>query len=160
MDEKKFEAKFWEHLKSDRTVMLGLAGQDAGHTRPMTAQVDDEIPGVVWFFTSVDNAIAQRAARPQPAIFAFSSKGNDLFASVGGTVVADLDRAVVERLWNPFAAAWYEGGKDDPKLMLLRFEPDHAEIWLNEYSLVAGLKMLIGRDPKKDYKDKVAKVDL
>ena len=67
---------------------------------------------------------------------------------------------IIDRLWNPFVAAWYEGGKDDPKLALLRFDTEGAEIWLNENSLLAGVKMLFGVDPKKDYQDKVANVDL
>ena len=45
-------------------------------------------------------------------------------------------------------------------LAAVRFTPAEAEIWLNEHSLVAGLKLLMGRDPKQDYDDKVAKVDL
>ena len=57
-------------------------------------------------------------------------------------------------------AAWYEGGKDDPKLALLRMDPQQAEIWIDASSLVAGIKMLLGADPKKDYTDKVAKVNL
>ena len=63
-------------------------------------------------------------------------------------------------LWNPYIAAWFEGGKDDPKLALLRFDAEKAEIWLNENSLFAGVKMLLGADPKQDYKDKVAEVSL
>jgi hypothetical protein len=70
------------------------------------------------------------------------------------------DRAVIDRLWNRFIAAWFKGGKDDPKLALLRFDAERAEIWIDASSLVAGIKMLFGADPKKDYKDKVAEVEL
>ena len=77
-----------------------------------------------------------------------------------GSVSLDNDRAVIDRLWNRFVAAWYEGGKDDPKLALLRFDAERAEIWLDASSLVAGIKLLLGADPKEDYKDKVAEVDL
>ena len=102
----------------------------------------------------------QRAlSQNRRAIAAFSSKGHDLFASVKGNLSVHTDRAVVERLWNPFVAAWYEG-KDDPKLALLRLDAEHAEIWLNEQSLLAGVKMLLGVDPKEDYHDKVAEVNL
>ena len=66
---------------------------------------------------------------------------------------------MIERLWNPFVAAWYDG-KDDPKLALLRFDAERAEIWENASSLVAGLKLLLGADPKRGYRDKVAQVDL
>ena len=69
------------------------------------------------------------------------------------------DHALVQR-WNRFVAAWFEGGKDDPKLALLRLDAERAEIWVDASSLVAGIKLLLGVDPKKDYKDKVAKVAL
>jgi general stress protein 26 len=156
------EKKFWKSLKSDMTLMLGLDGAEDGHTRPMTAQLDGEAHGPIWFFTSTDSQIAQQlsAGTIRRATAAFSSKGHDLFASIQGSVRQDNDRAVIERLWNPFIAAWFEGGKDDPKLALLRFDAENAEIWLNASSLVSGVKMLLGIDPKKDYKDKVAQVSL
>lgn len=155
------EQKFWKSLKSDMTVMLGLDGAEDGHTRPMTAQFEEE-RGPVWFFTSVENHLVQQlaAGNGERATFAFSAKGHDLFASVQGTLHVDKDRAVIDRLWNPFIAAWYEGGKDDPKLTLLRLDAEHAEIWLNGSSIVAGVKLLLGIDPKKSYRDKVGQVDL
>jgi general stress protein 26 len=67
---------------------------------------------------------------------------------------------MIERLWNPWVAAWFEGGKDDPKIVLVRFEVEHAQVWLNESSFFAGVKMLFGKDPKKDFADKVADVPL
>ncbi|SEL52445.1 General stress protein 26 [Pseudoxanthomonas sp. GM95] len=154
------EQQFWKALKSDRTVMLGLEGVDDGHTRPMTAMIEGDAGGPIWFFTATDNAMVQQLAQGHRAIAAFAAKDHALFASVRGSLHRDDDRAVIDRLWNPFIAAWYEGGKDDPKLALLRLDPEQAEIWLNGSSLLAGLKLLLGRDPKHDYKDKVAKVSL
>ncbi|MET1024522.1 MAG: pyridoxamine 5'-phosphate oxidase family protein [Pseudoxanthomonas sp.] len=154
------EAKFWKALKSDRTVMLGLEGVEDGHTRPMTAMIEGDAGGPIWFFTATDNAMVQQLAQGHRAIAAFTAKDHDLFASVRGNLQRDDDRAVIDRLWNPFIAAWYEGGKDDPKLALLRLDAEQAEIWINGSSLVAGLKLLMGRDPKQDYQDKVAKVSL
>ncbi len=154
------EKKLWKAIKSDRTLMLGLGGAEDGHTRPMTALLEHEGRGPLWIFTSIDNVLAQRTQSRQRAIATFASMGHDIFASLQGALVRDDDRAVIERLWNPFVAAWYEGGKDDPKLALLRFDAEHAEIWLNEQSLLAGVKMLLGVDPKEDYHDKVAEVNL
>ena len=48
----------------------------------------------------------------------------------------------------------------DPNLALLRFDAQHAEIWENASSLLSGVKLLLGVDPKKSYRDKVAQVDL
>lgn len=104
--------------------------------------------------------MSQNAAAKTPAMFAFASKDHELFATVHGFLRVDNDRAVIDRLWNQYIAAWYEGGKDDPQLALLRFEPSEGEIWLNETSLFAGLKLLLGSDPKKEYREKTAKVEL
>jgi len=155
------EAKFWKALKSDMTMMLGLDGIEDGHARPMTAQLDGE-RSPIWFFTSKDNAIVQKlaAGNRNRAIATFASKGHDIFATVHGTVGLDNNRATIDRLWNRFVAAWFEGGKDDPKLALLRLDAEQAEVWVDASSMVAGIKMLLGVDPKQDYKDKVAQVNL
>ena len=153
------EEKFWRALKSDRTMMLGLHGVDDGHMRPMTAQVEDE-KSPIWFFASYESDMVKSIGSNSRAVASFASKRHDLFASVHGTLCVDNDPAVIDQLWNPFAAAWYEGGKDDPKLALLRLDAEHAEIWFDGSSLIAGVKMLFGMDPKVDYKDNVAQVRL
>ena len=156
---RELEEKFWSALKSDRTMMLGLDGVDDGHARPVTAQLEGE-RGPIWFFTARDNALVGKLPQGDRAIATFAAKGHDLFATVHGALAIDNDRAVIDRLWNRFVAAWFEGGKDDPKLVLLRFDPEKAEIWLDASSIVAGIKMFLGVDPKKDYRDKVGEVDL
>lgn len=156
------EHKFWKALKSDRTVMLGLTGS-TDHYRPMTAQLDgdaDQYRGDIWFFTSTDSSLVQSLRGDTSAMMNFSSKGHDIFSCVEGTLVLNKDRSVIDRLWNPFVAAWYEGGKDDPKLALLQFKPENAQIWLDGSSLIAGIKVLFGADPKQEYKDNVAKIRL
>lgn len=155
------EHKFWKALRSDMTVMLGLAGVDEGHTRPMTAQLDgDEDRGPIYFFGSKETELVSELKTDGRAIATFASKGNDVFATIHGTLSLDNDRAVIDRLWNSFVAAWYPGGKDDPNLTLLRLDADRAQVWIDASSLLAGVKMLLGVDPKQDYKDKVAEVSL
>lgn len=154
------EARFWKALKSDRTMMLGISGVEEGHTRPMTAHIEADEGGPIWFFTSRDNELVQHLRGNERAVATFAAKDHDVFAAVHGNLSVDTDRAVVDRLWNRYVAAWFEGGKDDPKLALLRLDPDKGEVWADASSLVAGVKMLLGFDPKKEYRDKVAKVDL
>lgn len=152
------EQKFWNALKSDRTLMLGIDGAEDGHARPMTAQIEDGA-GPIWFFAGKPNALVQHLDQGRRATASFVAKDHDLFASIQGNLRIDNDRAVIDRLWNKFVAAWFDG-KDDPKLVLLRLDAEHAEIWLNESNMVAGVKMLLGVDPKKGAQDKAADVDL
>lgn len=164
-------SKFWKALKSDMTMFLGMAEGEDGHARPMTAQLEDELyndgeySGPIWFFTSTDGNLyrsvqqAELAGDTPRAMAHFASKGHDVWATVGGTLSTSRDRATIDRLWNRFVAAWYEGS-DDPKIALVCLDAEDAEIWIDASSLVAGIKMLIGIDPKKVYEGKVAEVKL
>lgn len=155
-------SKFWKSLRSDMTLMLGLSDKEDGHYQPMTAQIEsDRDRGPLWIFTAKHVHLVQAmAGRPSTAAAQFVSKGHDLFASVQGHLTLASDPAMVDRLWNRFVAAWYPGGKQDPSLQLLRFDLTHAHIWLAEHSLLAGLKIMFGSDPKKDYEGKVVDTTL
>lgn len=153
------QARFWSALNGDRTMMVGLDGVEDGHARPMTAQLDGE-RSPIWFFASKENTLVRKLTRGNRAIATFASKGHDIFATVHGTLSIDTNRATIDRLWNHYVAAWFEGGKDDPALALLRLDAERAEIWVDASSLVAGVMMFLGANPKDDYKDKVAEVAL
>jgi general stress protein 26 len=152
--------KLWKSLGADRIVMLGLAADAAVHPRPMTGIVEDG-HGPVWFLTASDTDLAQALGQgPKPAIGTFVSTAQDLYATLKGPLVRDDDPAVIDRLWNPFVAAWYDGGRDDPKIALLRFDAAEAEIWQSGSTLVAGIRALLGADLKDTYRDNSAEVRL
>jgi general stress protein 26 len=151
------ERRLWKALRTDMTLMIGVP--DGVPLRPMTAQIEVD-RGPIWLFTSTDTELADVATEGDEALATFAAKDHALFARLEGSLRRDNDRAVIDRLWNRFIAAWYEGGKEDPKLVLLRFDAERAEVWLNESSLFAGIKLMLGIDPKESYKDSVAHLEL
>ena len=160
-DARDLETKFWKALRSDRTLMIGLSGVEDGLGQPMTAQVEEDGDRhTVWIFTAKDTDFAEAVGVRHRAVAHFVDKGHDLFANITGGLVIDNDPAVIDRLWNSWVAAWFEGGRNDPKLTLLRFDADHAKIWLNATPLGAAIEWLFHRDPKRSYRDKVAEVAL
>ena len=157
-DKHDLEARFWKAIESERTLMLGATGI---YPRPMTAQAEDA-RGPLWFFTASDTDFgrALERGRTLPALAIVSSTDHELFATVGGSLVRDRDFANIERLWSPWVGAWFPGGMTDPAVRLLRMDTSGAEIWRNENSLFAGIKTLLGIDPKKTYRDSAAKLRL
>ena len=163
--------KFWKELRDSPFIMLGLKGVEDDRTRPMTAQVDvpeggdKDDGGQIYFFASksdgVGQAINSDSAR---AVATFASKGHGVFAHIHGTLVPSDDRAVIDRLWNPFVASWYKDGKDDPDLQLLRFDTERAEVWEatpGSTLKAAALKALFDVDPGKEHQsDHQAEIDL
>jgi general stress protein 26 len=151
------EARFWEALKSDMTMMLGIDDANGAHPQPMTAQIEGA-RNPIWFFSSKETGLVRSLRDGSRATATFTSKGHDLFVALQGRLSVDNDPAIIDRLWNPYVAAWFKGGKDDPKLVLLRFDGEEAQIWEDASSLVEGIKMMFGADPKETYKEKVARV--
>lgn len=122
---------FWEALDSSRTVMLAAIGPNAAPARPMTAQTDEDIKdGSVYFFASRGEGVGQEVLNgSSTASFAFQSKGNDIFASAVGPIAAVHDEAMVDKLWSALAGLYYDEGKRDPDLVLLKFSPPEFEVW-------------------------------
>lgn len=153
------EAKFWKELKASPFMMLGLNGSHEAHGQPMTAQFEGE-HGPIWFFATKTNTLVEALSESHEAIATYASKGHDVFAAVTGRLSVDNDPTTVDRLWNPHVEAWYEGGKSDPKLALLRLDTASAQLWLGGTSIGAAILRLLGHDPKADYKDNMAEVNL
>ena len=156
---RELKTQLWTSIRSDRTVMLGFEGAKDTELRPMTAQFKTR-NGQIWFFTSRKSMLGKRSKLNSRAVATYISKNHGLFATIRGRIVIDTSRANLDALWNKYVAAWFEQGKDDPDVLLLRFECKSAEIWLNASSLLAGIKVMLGSDPKVEYKGNVAHIAL
>lgn len=157
--EQELKELFWKELASSPFVMIGLQGVQDSRTRPWTAQIDPadgddkEDGGTIYFFGAKSEALVKGLSETNRAVATYASKGHDLFAHVHGTLHAINDRALVDKLWNPFVASWYKEGKEDPDLQLVRFDTERADIWKSEAgaTLVAAALRMLGRDPGKDH---------
>ena len=162
--------QFWEAMDDSPFMMIGLKGVEGELTRPMTAQVDlpdggdKDKGGPIYFFASKTDGVGENVGGGKQAVAAYSAKGHKLFAHVHGKLVPSQDRNVIERLWNPIIASWYKDGKDDPDLLLLRFDTERADIWEADTGSTlkaAALKALFDVDPGKEHSDEHrASVDL
>ena len=78
----------------------------------------------------------------------FVSKGHDVFACVDGTLVEEADQAVRDKHWSSFAESWFPDGRQDPAVIMLRFEIAEAEVWVSDPSIKGRFKMLTGMEVK------------
>jgi len=122
-------ARFWRELKDLKTGMLGLASEHEGHAQPMTAHFEGE-HGPLWFYAHRQSRIALAADNPHPAVFHYIGRSHDLYACIHGEVVATRNGEAVARFWSEEVARWYPAGQGDPDVVLLRFTPSSAQIWL------------------------------
>lgn len=147
--------RFFKALKHSPFVMIGL-DDTPDHSQPMTAQTLEDRQDALWFFTNRDN----RLAIAGPAMMQFASTGHDFFACVHGLLSVDQNPALIDRLWSRQVEAWFPGGKDDPNLLLLRYDMESAELWEADVSLTGKAKMLFGGTIKPDEAGDHAEVTL
>lgn len=116
-----------DSLENSKWVMLTVAGAEGKLlSHPMSVQqVTKDVD--VWFFVGLqgDQADALRA-NPQVNI-AVSRAG--AWLSVAGRAEFVEDRAKVDELWDDSVDAWFEQGKDDPNLGLLKVSGESAQFW-------------------------------
>jgi general stress protein 26 len=97
-------------------------------SRPMTSQQLDDA-GNVWFFTSDESDFVRHlSAHPQVNV-SFSDPEDSLYVSIAGHAELTRDRAKIDELWSPLVSAWFDGGKEDPHLALVKVHVDTAEYW-------------------------------
>lgn len=147
--------KMWEALASKPNVMLSLQGSN-DHSEPMHVQLDKNADSEFWFFTTKTN----RVAKGGPAMVHFSSKGHDIFACIRGTLVVENRAEVIDKYWSNPVSAWYDEGRDDPQLLVMRMELQDAEIWSADPSVKGMFKLLTGQKVDPDQMGDHAKVDV
>lgn len=144
-DAQALKLKFWTALADSPFLFLHL--DSTPHTAiPMTAQLDSDAHGAIWFFHSRSGPLAAGG----PATATFAGKGHDLFARVSGTLAEETSRARLEEEWAPAVEAWFPGGKDDPHLLMLRMDLAQAEIWNADMGFIDTTRMLLGFDMRKN----------
>lgn len=138
-DEQEVRDRMWKKMAGSPFLMVRLDNSD-DHAEPMTAQLDEDANSAFWFYTSKDNRIAPGG----PAMAQYVSKDHKIFACIRGTLRQESDPAVIDRYWNNAVEAWFEHGRQDPDLLMMRFDLEDAEIWEGDESLTGKFKMLTG----------------
>jgi general stress protein 26 len=123
--------EFWDRLEDIRTGMLGT---DKARAVPMTHYVDKDAKAL-WFITANGTDLAKTAQTGASAEYIVISNDEHLYARIDGKVKAVTDPAKLDELWNAIAGAWFEDGRQDDDIQLLRMDLSEAEVWATGGSL-------------------------
>ena len=110
------------------TMMTTLEGDGDLHTRPMaTHEMDAD--GTMWFFTYDDSNKIEEIGGNNNIALGYADPGSESYVSVQGRAEIVKDRAKIEQLWDDFLKTWFPGGKDDPRICLVKVTPHGGEYW-------------------------------
>jgi general stress protein 26 len=129
--------------------------------RPMNVrEVDDS--GALWFLSASDSHINQEIARDPAVTLTFQGSPHSDFLVLKGQAELSTDKDRIKELWEPILKTWFTEGVDDPRITIIRVDPDEGYYWDTKHgNMVAGIKMLIGAATGKTLDDSIeGKLDL
>src|SRR3569623_1058692 len=123
------QKKIWSLIKDIKVAMMATWDPDSheARSRPMMALKKDEFDGTLWFFTCKDSRKAGEVRDSHEALLTYAEPKDMNYVSISGRATLTDDRQKIDELWTDYAKVWFPEGKDDPNLVLLRFECERAE---------------------------------
>ena len=97
-------------------------------TRPMSVQKVDE-QGNFWFLSASDSSKNQEITSDNRVQLFFLNVSDYEFLTVYGTASISRDKKKIDELWTDIAKAWFSEGKEDPRVSVIKFQPDEAFYW-------------------------------
>lgn len=120
--------------------------------RPMaTLDVDDA--GNLWFMSRFDEKLRHIEEDNRVQLF-YCNQSSSEYLSIYGQATVFKDRQKVEELWTPIAKTWFNEGKDDPQIHVIKVAPQDAYYWDTKTNKIVSLiKIAVGALTGNEFDD-------
>lgn len=101
------------------------------HSVPMSRQeIDDN--GSIWFLLSAESETCKNIMKDPRVQLLYAHVSDYNFLTLKGTASISTDKGRIEKYWNRFVEAWFEKGKEDPNIRVMKVDTEHAHYWDNK----------------------------
>ncbi|MHB1102640.1 MAG: pyridoxamine 5'-phosphate oxidase family protein [Devosia sp.] len=142
--------RVWELAKRIGICMFITWDGERQRARPLVATVEKQ-NHAIWFLTDVEGHKDEQAERFPNVTLAFADNSGNKYVSITGKAEILDDRALVSKLWPPYAKAWWKNA-DDPGIRVIKVTPRDGELWDSSGGLFSRVAMLAaavtGHGPK------------
>lgn len=131
MSSPEHKQKVWNLIEDIKVGMLVSKENNKSEdlrARPM-ALVQDAYDGTLYFYTSKDDAKTAEIENDRSVCVTFSDPQEQTYVSLTGKANLTEDQQLIEKYWNPWVAAWFENGKDDTDIAMLKIKINKGEHW-------------------------------
>lgn len=98
------------------------------NSRPMSLQECDQ-EGNLWFISSAESNKNFEIEEENKVQLFFMNNGNAEYLSIYGKAFIYKDKNTIEEKWSSLANAWFEEGKEDPNVTIIRVTPEETYYW-------------------------------
>lgn len=123
--------------------------------RPMSIQKTDE-DGTLWFLSANDSHKNAEIEEDSSVKLYFQGSAHSDFLYLTGNASISEDPSLIHELWEPVLKTWFTEGENDPRISVIRVEPQTGYYWDTKHgNAVAGVKMLWGALTGKTLDDSI-----
>ncbi len=117
-------------------------------------KTDDD--GTLWFLSANDSHKNAEIVEDDSVKLYFQGSAHSDFLYLEGHASITEDRSLIHELWDPILKTWFTEGENDPRISVIKFEPETGYYWDTKHgNVIAGAKMLWGAMVGKTLDDSI-----
>ena len=123
------------------TMMTTRNDENHLHSCPMNTTETSSGAKDIWFIGHKPSETVDNIKQNPEVNLAYVTQESDKYLSISGTAELVEDEEKLNELWSVMYNAYFEQGKDDPKVQLIKVVPHGAEYWANGNAITSAVKM-------------------
>lgn len=123
------------------TMMTTRNDENHLHSCPMNTTETSIGAKEIWFIGHKPSETVDNIKQNPEVNLAYVTQESDKYLSISGTAELVEDEEKLNELWSVMYNAYFEQGKDDPKVQLIKVVPHGAEYWANSNAITSAVKM-------------------
>ncbi|MGP5211965.1 pyridoxamine 5'-phosphate oxidase family protein [Psychrobacter alimentarius] len=134
--------KIQDVIKDVKFAMMSTVNSKGDvHAWPMTTSETSIGAKEIWFIGDKTSDVVKDIQDNPKIGLSYASEDEKNYVSVSANAELSSDQAKLEELWSPVYNAFFEHGKEDPNVQLIKVVPHGVECWLSGSSTVNMFKM-------------------
>ena len=123
-------------------MMSTVNGEGDLHAWPMTTSETSLGAKEIWFIGDKTSDVVKDIQNNPKVGLSYATQDEKNYVSVSASAELSTDKDKLEELWSPVYNAFFEHGKEDPNVQLIKVVPHGVECWLSGSSTVNMFKMV------------------
>jgi general stress protein 26 len=120
--------RVWEVIYKAGICMMVTRFASGLRARPLEARPDRDAE-VIWFLTDVRGLKDDEVEADPNVCLTFVYPKEKVYLSITGKASVGRDPERAKMLWNKEQQVWWPDGPEDPNLLVVKVEPERAEMW-------------------------------
>lgn len=134
--------KIQDVIKDVKFAMMNTVNSKGDiHAWPMTTNEPDLGTKEIWFIGDKTSDVVKDLQDNPKVGLSYATQDSKNYVSISANAELPTDKSKLDELWSPVYDAFFEQGKEDENVQLIKVVPHGAECWLSGSTVVNMFKM-------------------